>query len=112
MNKSGSQLAGKVAGNSATDEGGAVAFEQVSRQLSSKPKSVTQGLTSIGFGVESRRLPANNKELRLYAVSDARKWREMVSCYYYSENEDDVPQEAPFVLRSISSEGVAIRGID
>jgi len=79
----------------------AITPTMVSRQLNSKPKSVTQGLTSIGFGVESRRLPSNNKKPRLYAVSDSRKWREMVSRYYYSENEDDVPQEAPEVLRSL-----------
>jgi hypothetical protein len=79
----------------------AITPTMVSRQLNSKPKSVTQGLTSIGFGVESRRLPSSNKKPRLYVVPDERKWREMVSRYYYSENEEDVPQEAPSVLRSL-----------
>ncbi len=78
----------------------AITPTMVSGQLHSKPKSVTQGLTSIGFDVESRRLPSSNKKPRLYAVADSRKWREMVSRYHYSENDDDVPPEAPEVLRS------------
>ncbi|MFC1972598.1 DUF3854 domain-containing protein, partial [Chloroflexota bacterium] len=70
----------------------------IAKQMSSKPKSITQGLTSIGFEVQSRRLPSGDKKPRLYCVPDARKWREVVSRYYYSEL-DDPPTEAPEVLR-------------
>ena len=76
----------------------AVTPTMVAKQLNSKPKPITQGLISIGFVVESRRLPSGNKKPRLYCVPDSRKWREMVSRYYYSE--DDGPStEAPEVLR-------------
>jgi hypothetical protein len=76
----------------------AVTPTMVAKRLNSKPKAITQGLTSIGFEVESRRLPSGNKKPRLYCVPDARKWREVVSRYYYSED-DDPPTEAPEVLR-------------
>jgi len=77
----------------------AITPTMIAKQMSSKPKSITQGLTSIGFVVESRRLPSGNKKPRLYCVPDARKWREVVSRYYYSDD-DDPPTEAPEVLRS------------
>ncbi|MBI4188309.1 MAG: DUF3854 domain-containing protein [Chloroflexi bacterium] len=76
----------------------AITPTMIAKQMSSKPKSITQGLTSIGFEVESRRLPSGNKKPRLYCVPDARKWREVVSRYYYSED-DAPPAEAPEVLR-------------
>ena len=71
----------------------------VAKQLNSKPKAVTHGLTSIGFVVESRRLPSGNKKPRLYVVPDSKTWREMASRYYYSEDES-FPLEAPEALRS------------
>ena len=70
----------------------------VAKQMRSSPKSVTQALTGIGFAIESRRLPGGNKKPRLYAVPDVKKWKEMVSRYFYTE-EDDAPAEAPDVLR-------------
>jgi hypothetical protein len=76
----------------------AVTPTMVAKQLNSKPKAITQGLTSIGFEVESRRLQSVNKKPRLYCVPDKKKWQEMVSRYYYSEDEDPLP-EAPEVLR-------------
>ena len=77
----------------------AITPTMVAKQMHSSPKAVTQALTSIGFTVESRRLPGGKKKPRLYAVPDVKKWKEMVSRYYYTE-EDDVPSEAPDVLRS------------
>ncbi len=77
----------------------AVTPTMVAKQMHSSPKAVTHALAGIGFTVESRRLPGGKKKPRLYAVPDARKWREIVSRYYYTE-EDDPPAEAPDVLRS------------
>ena len=76
----------------------AVTPTMVAKHMHSSPKAVTRALTSIGFTVESRRLPGGEKKPRLYAVPDAKKWKEMVSRYYYTE-EDDVLFEAPEVLR-------------
>ncbi len=76
----------------------AVTPTMVAKQMRSSPKAVTQALTSIGFTVESRRLPGGSKKPRLYAVPNVKSWKEMVSRYYYTE-EDDIPSEAPEVLQ-------------
>jgi hypothetical protein len=70
----------------------------IAKQMNSTPKAVTQGLLSIGFTVETRRIGSGNKKPRLYAVPDSQKWAEMVSRYYFSE--DDIPYaDAPEILR-------------
>jgi hypothetical protein len=76
----------------------AVTPTMIAKQMNSTPKAVTQGLLSIGFTVETRRIGSGNKKPRLYAVPDSQKWAEMVSRYYFSE--DDIPSaDAPEILR-------------
>jgi hypothetical protein len=76
----------------------AVTPTMIAKQMNSTPKAVTQGLLSIGFAVETRRIGSGNKKPRLYAVSDSQKWAEMVSRYYFSED-DIAPADAPEILR-------------
>lgn len=77
----------------------AVTPTMLSKQLNSTPKAVTQGLISIGFVVESRRIGSGSKKPRLYVVPNSRKWSELVSRYYYSED-DDLLESTPEILRS------------
>jgi len=77
----------------------------VAQQIKSSAKSVTQSLMSVGFEVEWRWITTYTegkelrKRVRAYCIPDSQTWREIVSRYYYSEDESEL-SDAPEILRS------------
>lgn len=89
----------------------AVTPTMVARQIKSSTKLVTQTLTSVGFGVEWRWVTlhkggsSTRKRARVYCVPDLQTWMEIVSRYYYSEEDEGLP-EIPEILKSQRFHGV------
>jgi hypothetical protein len=77
----------------------------VARLVKSSAKLVTQTLTGVGFEVEWRWIDVNKdnqrvkKRTRAYCVPDSQTWTEIVSRYYYSED-DTGSQAIPEVIKS------------
>jgi hypothetical protein len=77
----------------------------VARMVKSSAKLVTQTLTGVGFEVEWRWVEINKdnqrvrKRTRAYCVPDSQTWTEIVSRYYYSEDDGD-SQAIPEVIKS------------
>ncbi len=84
----------------------AVTPTMVSRLVKGSAKLVTQTLTSVGFEVEWRWVEISKdskqvkKHTRAYCIPDSQTWAEIVSRYYYSEDEEGSPT-IPEVLRSL-----------
>jgi hypothetical protein len=77
----------------------------VARLVKSSTKQVTQTLVSVGFEVEWRWVDINRdnqqakKRTRAYCISDSQTWSEIISRYYFSEDEQS-PCNVPECLRS------------
>ena len=83
----------------------AVTPSMVNRHIKSTAKSITKGLSNVGFVVEQRWIAwhkdgeGKRRRVRAYAVPDYRVWGEIMSRYYYSEDGNDVP-DLPECLKS------------
>ena len=89
----------------------AVTPSMVAKQMKSSTRSVTKGLIGIGFEVEQKwitfyskdvdsEIREKRKQTRAYVVPSQRAWDEIVSRYYYQEDEGESDVELPDILRS------------
>ncbi len=89
----------------------AVTPSMVAKQMKSSARSVTKGLIGIGFEVEQKwitfhskdadsEIKEKRKQTRAYVVPSQRAWDEMLSRYYYQEDEGGGDVELPDILRS------------
>jgi hypothetical protein len=83
----------------------AITPTMVARQLRASPKDCTGGLISIGFDIEwvdvyfrEEDSTTQKKRARTYRVPNERVWGELVSRYYYSEDNERI--NIPDLLRS------------
>jgi len=83
----------------------AVTPSMISQQLKTSVKAVTQGLISIGVQIEKRWITVHKdgkeirKQVRAYVVPDSRTWQEILSRYYFAEDEES-EFEIPDVIKS------------
>ena len=79
----------------------AVTPTMVAGQLRTSPKSVTQGLESIGFQIERKAINLDGRKttIRMYTVPNEQTWQEIVSRYFYDENAQ-TDSEIPNMLKS------------
>jgi len=86
----------------------AITPSMIAKILGTSPRTVTKGLTGIGFEVGKRYIEFTDKDgnktkkyTKKYTVPDSQVWREAVNLYWYDESDSNAPLEVPDVLKGI-----------